>query len=981
MIVKTGTGNSESIAMWWLGGVVSAGKGRRSQKPPMRRTDTMQLAGFDGEALVMEGLEHVGMGQIARPQLLDAGNEGVILESRVVLGRQVPAAELGLVRAFAWAVSVQSGAGTATTTTGRRRPGPSPPGHVPGREVVMLAHVLDDVFDLETLLGVQPHNHILVGLPVVDHGGAGVVMFLLRPPSTTRARPNKLHMWLLRVAAPFRPVLAGTQVATARVGWGHPLARLIDTDRDKQGPRNFSYRPAGAHAHLVPSAAFSSSFLVVVVVVVIVLRMSIAKMDILKVLSLGTNKTKRPASSTAIASTLPSAGGQTNAQLFHDHVGTPRGTKRKRRTDADAGEDAAEVSDVDFFAPKDGVQAARKKTEKSASKPAEKPKKARKTQLLAEDECKQVLRSHRLKFTLLSARPEKKPKVKKSKKKTKAVAEEAKPKNKHLFPQPLRAFEELRSFYNISSRLADNIEAQGYKEPTEVQMASMPLLLDAGVALSKTSDGQVPDGTVDFMAVAPTGSGKTISFLIPAINSIMKSRAGSDDRKQRHELEAIVLAPTRELASQICNEGRKLTVGTGIKVVAMKKGMRIQTEEGKIKADADGNDSSSDDSGSENSDSDIEDEAAAARPVTKADILVTTPMLLLNLLTKGSIAKTLPSVESLILDEADVLLDQLFRDQTVGIWLACTNPGLQTTLWSATMGSNIETIVTDQLKSHAQKRDVSPNPFIRLVVGLKDTAVPNITHKLTYTATEPGKLLALRQLLHPVSGADSGPPLRPPFLVFTQTIERASALHNELKYDIPLEAGGSSRIAVLHSSLADSVRSGIMRRFRLGEIWVLITTDVLARGVDFAGVNGVVNYDVPSTAAAYVHRAGRTGRAGREGGIAVTFYTKEDIPFVKSVANVIAMSEKQAGKTGEQADVQKWLLDALPDVKKQDKKKLKTRGVEARRSAKITSKSAYERRKEHNKREAIKGSKKRKANKEGDESEGEWGGLDGRRVG
>lgn len=701
-------------------------------------------------------------------------------------------------------------------------------------------------------------------------------------------------------------------------------------------------------------------------------------MDILKVLSLGTNKTaKKSSTSTPNASKLPSAGGRTNAQLFHDDVGTSRGTKRKRKADPDVEENEIEASDIDFFAPKEEVKGAKKKDETSIPKTTEKPKKARKAKLLDEDECKQILRSHRIKFTFLSNGSEKKSKVKKSKKKSKIVAEDAKQTKKQLFPQPLRAFNELRSSYNISSRLADNIEAQGYKEPTEVQMASMPLLLDSAVALSKTLGEDVPTGPVDFMAVAPTGSGKTISFLIPAINSIMKRHAGLEDRKQKHELEAIVLAPTRELANQIHNEGRKLTIGTGIKVVAMKKGMRIATEDGEAKADAEVDEASSDDSGSDASDSENEDGAAATRPVTKADILVTTPMLLLNQLTKGKIEKTLPSVRSLIMDEADVLLDQLFRDQTVGIWSACTNPELHLTFWSATMGSNIETIVTDQLKSHSKKRDVSPNPFIRLVVGLKDTAVPNITHKLTYTATEPGKLLALRQLLHPVSGADSGPPLRPPFLVFTQTIDRATALHDELKYDIPLEAGGSSRIAVLHSSLADSVRSDIMRRFRLGEIWVLITTDVLARGVDFAGVNGVVNYDVPSSAAAYVHRAGRTGRAGREGGIAVTLYTKDDIPFVKSVANVIAMSEKQAGKTGDQANVQKWLLDALPDVKKQDKKELKTRGVEARRTAKITSKSAWERRKEHNKREAIKGSKKRKANQGDDESgEGEWGGLD-----
>ncbi|ROV93403.1 hypothetical protein VMCG_08436 [Cytospora schulzeri] len=699
-------------------------------------------------------------------------------------------------------------------------------------------------------------------------------------------------------------------------------------------------------------------------------------MDIFKVLSIGINK---PRKTGAAATKLPSAGAQTNAQFYHDKVGSDRGTKRKRAAEeGDDESDSDDSDDIDFFAPKE-VKGSKKK-ETAKPKPVEKKPKPSKAKLLDEDECRQMLRSHRLKFTLLSAGAEKKSKVKKSKKKSKAVAE-AKQKNKQLFPQPLRAFGDLRSTYNVSARLADNLDAQGYREPTEVQMASLPALLDAGVALGSALGEDVPPPTaVDFLAVAPTGSGKTISFLIPAINGIMKRRAGLEDRK-KHDLEAIVVAPTRELANQILNEARKLTVGLGVKVVAMKKGMRVALEDGTADSDepqpaADDESEGSDDE----SDAESDEDDNATKPITKADILVTTPMLLLNLLNKGKSSKALPNVRSLILDEADVLLDQLFRDQTMGIWSACTSPELSVTCWSATMGSNIETIIMDQLKAHSKKLDVPEKPFIRLVVGLKDTAVPNITHKLTYTATEPGKLLALRQLLHPVSGADSGPPMRPPFLVFTQTIDRATALHDELKYDIPIEAGGSSRIAVLHSSLPDTLRSDIMRRFRLGEIWVLITTDVLARGVDFAGVNGVVNYDVPSSAASYVHRAGRTGRAGREGGVAVTLYTKEDIPYVKSVANVIAMSERQAGKTGEASAVPQWLLDALPNVNKESKKKLKQGGVESRKTAKITSKSGWERKKEHNKREAIKESKKRRKGGDGAAAEGggesDWDGLD-----
>ena len=94
-------------------------------------------------------------------------------------------------------------------------------------------------------------------------------------------------------------------------------------------------------------------------------------------------------------------------------------------------------------------------------------------------------------------------------------------------------------------------------------------------------------------------------------------------------------------------------------------------------------------------------------------------------------------------------MDVLFRDPTMAVWSACTNTDLRLSFWSATMGSNIEAIITDKLQSRAEGLGVHPKPFVRLVVGLKDTAVPNIVHKLTYTASEQGKLLALRQLLHP----------------------------------------------------------------------------------------------------------------------------------------------------------------------------------------------------------------------------------------
>ncbi|CAF9913199.1 MAG: RNA-dependent ATPase rok1 [Heterodermia speciosa] len=571
-----------------------------------------------------------------------------------------------------------------------------------------------------------------------------------------------------------------------------------------------------------------------------------------------------------------------------------------------------------------------------------------------------------------------------------------------LISEPLTSFEELRTRYRISRRLAENLDAQGYRYPTEVQVGSLPLLLgsdeDRGLATDQAREphsSKVPRSDLDLLTVAPTGSGKTLAFIVNVIHHLLEDR--QRDRKTtsknaiEHEVQALIVAPTHELADQIVNEGRKLAIGTGLRVSAMKKDMMLQTDS---LATFEQISNPSDSEGQEVSG------APNSHPIVKADILVSTPMLLVNAISENQArpSKSLPSVRYLVLDEADILLDPLFRSQTLSIWDACTNPSLQTTLWSATIGSSIESLAQSTILSRRKTLGItSEHHIIRVVVGLKDSAIPNVTHRLTYAATEQGKLLALRQLLHPSAPSeDDRPSLRPPFLVFTQTIQRAIALHSELLYDIPPEAGGSARIAVLHSELSDSARATIMAGFRNGQIWILITTDLLSRGVDFRGMNGVVNYDIPTTGAAYVHRAGRTGRQGREGGVAVTLYTKEDIPYVKNIANVIAAGERARGEEksggeskGEGERVQNWLLDALPKVSKKSKRELKQRGVESRRNvvgvakakeqrrARISTKSGYDRRIENRRKGAAKGARLRGVEVPAPAvSEDEWGGFE-----
>lgn len=683
--------------------------------------------------------------------------------------------------------------------------------------------------------------------------------------------------------------------------------------------------------------------------------------DLFKVLTRGTSV--KASAFDRLSAKLPSAGAKANPQLFHDEV---RGQKRKRAAAEQQPENQtpSELPVVDFFAPKPEPEP--EANDEPEGSDREMSTVAEATQSLTRDECLQLLKSHRIKVTLMW-KHEDRSRVKKPKKKKDQVAvEHKKDEKKPLLPQPLESFDQLRSVYGIARQLDTNLAKQGYREPTEVQLGSLPMLLRPELALQNEAG---LEGGVDFLVVAPTGSGKTVSFLVAAINSILRRRA-HEKLHGVHELEAVIVAPTRELVHQIVNEGNTLAQGTGLKIVGMKKGMTPATE----RQAAEDN---SEDEAQSDLDAESEDEGDGknkAETETTADILVTTPVRLLKFLTSSpdGAKKVMPMVRELVLDEADVLLDVLFREQTTDVWTACTNPSLRVSCWSATMGSSIETLVTDNLKSRAESLGITPKPLVRLVVGLKDAAVPNITHKLIFTGSEHGKPYALRQLFRPTSKDDFR--IRLPFLVFTETIERAMALHEEIKYDIPASAGGPSRIASLHSNLTDSARAAIIRKFRAGEIWLLITTDIVARGLDFRGVNGVVNYDVPTSTAAYVHRAGRTGRAGREGGVAVTLWTQEDIPILKTVANVIVASEKQAGKSTGESAVPQWLLDRLPDVSKEDRKKLK-RGGRRKNKSKITTTSGFERQRENNRRGAIEASKRRKVQGHGSDDEGEWNGF------
>lgn len=694
-------------------------------------------------------------------------------------------------------------------------------------------------------------------------------------------------------------------------------------------------------------------------------------MDPLKLLSRSTKLHKKQGVS-AKEPSLPS-GQQARPQLYgavNDDAAVSASRKRKRGHAAKS-KGATEPAGPDFFGGATRVVESSPPQLDAEQTSTENDSANQELDEESEAHAQRILKQHKLKMTWLNPPAT-------SKKGKKKAKEGKKEQNQHVYPRPLERFHTLQKRFGIPQRVQANVSEQGYDLATEVQMAALPLLLDNPKSFLRAPEGQdsttLESSYLDLLAIAPTGSGKTLAFLTPLFSKIMRLR--KEQSGPRHTT-ALILAPTKELVGQIVNEGKKLGSNTGIKISQVRKGMHLDhlSEPSDKTAEVNGEDSS-----------------------VKVDILVSTPGVLHSILEDKDDrdGAALPAVESLVLDEADVLLDPLFREQTLAIWNKVPHPELRVSLWSATMGSNIEDLARTTIAARRERLadqksvKVSEAPLVRLVVGLKDSAVPNIQHKLIYAATEQGKLMGLRQLLHPTtSSAESGPPLRPPFLVFTQTIERAVALHSELLYDIPAEAGGISRIAVLHSDLSDTARDSVMTRFRKGEVWVLITTDLLSRGVDFRGVNGVVNYDIPTSSAAYVHRVGRTGRAGREGGVAVTLYSKEDIPYMKHVATVVSMAQKQQGAAAGEG-VQQWLLDALPSLSKNDKQKFKKRGVEVRtargmasdpraaKKARISTKAGYVRKEENKRKGAIAGSKQRaKAQSREDDGDGsDFGGFD-----
>uniref|UniRef100_A0A182MYR5 Probable ATP-dependent RNA helicase DDX52 n=1 Tax=Anopheles dirus TaxID=7168 RepID=A0A182MYR5_9DIPT len=326
-------------------------------------------------------------------------------------------------------------------------------------------------------------------------------------------------------------------------------------------------------------------------------------------------------------------------------------------------------------------------------------------------------------------------------------------------------------------------------------------------------------------ACAPTGSGKTAAFLIPILHHLKQPlKCG---------FRALIICPTRELAKQTQREALRLGDGMNLRTHV------VQTVDDPKKGDY------------------------SSSNGRRYDILVTTPNRICYLLSQNPPRIDLSNIQWVVIDEADKLFEDSknsFRDQLDTILSACSNPSKTLALFSATQTRDVNVWVAKNV----------PNR-IRFSVGLVNGAVELVEQKLLFTGSEAGKLLAFREMV--AQG------LHPPVLVFVQSKDRAQQLFTELIYD-------GLNVDVIHSDRTQSERDNVVRAFREGKIWVLICTELMSRGIDFKGVNLVVNYDFPPSTISYVHRIGRTGRAGRPGK-AVTFFTKDDTVNLKSVAQLI----------------------------------------------------------------------------------------------
>ncbi len=342
----------------------------------------------------------------------------------------------------------------------------------------------------------------------------------------------------------------------------------------------------------------------------------------------------------------------------------------------------------------------------------------------------------------------------------------------------------------LAESLLRAVRTQGYQAPSKIQAAAIPPVLEGR----------------DVLGCAQTGTGKTAAFALPTLHRLSRVECRVNGRGRK--IRALVLAPTRELALQICESFQVYGRHTQVRQAVIYGGVGQSPQVRALNAGV--------------------------------DVLIATPGRLLDLMQQGYV--DLAHVEVLILDEADRMLDMGFIHDLKRI-VAKVPSSRQTLLFSATMPPEIRSLAGQWLRDPVEVRIASATPTVEAI------------QQSVYFVDQRQKLQLLTHWLKETAWSRT--------LVFTRTKHGADKIVKSLvKSGIEADA--------FHSNKSQSARQRVLARFKSPQPLVLVATDIAARGLDVDNVSHVINFDLPSETENYVHRIGRTGRAGAEG-VAVSF--------------------------------------------------------------------------------------------------------------
>ena len=372
---------------------------------------------------------------------------------------------------------------------------------------------------------------------------------------------------------------------------------------------------------------------------------------------------------------------------------------------------------------------------------------------------------------------------------------------------------------DLSEPLLKAIKEQGYETPTPIQEKAIPTILKRR----------------DILAGAQTGTGKTAGFTLPLLELLLRAKP----TKGKAQIKALILTPTRELASQVAESVETYAKHTPFRSTVIFGGVKINPQ------------------------------LVALRK--GVDIVIATPGRLLDHISQKTI--DLSHIDFLILDEADRMLDMGFINDIKKVIAALTKER-QTLLFSATYSDDIKKLSNKLLKSPV------------LIEVARTNASSETIKQAIYHVDKVRKRELLTHLINEGKWKQ--------VLVFTRTKHGANRLTGQLDAD-------GITAAAIHGNKSQNARTKALADFKAGKIRVLVATDIAARGIDIDQLPHVVNYELPNVSEDYVHRIGRTGRAGNKGE-AISLVCVDEDEFLNNIEKLI------------QKDIPKvWLKDFKPD--------------------------------------------------------------------